>query len=168
MTPGYAADDLRQLTGRRDFILARLSLVSEAPAAVAFELRVDTAKGHSEDRPPPGVRNRIRPNDDRPPSRDQSLYHHYRWRFERADDPERIRLLCYLAERDYYRRIRSGGKGRRRGGEDTGDRNRRIVAEYEGVSATEAAVFEELSPSQIRAVRKEFGRDPSTGLGAAA
>lgn len=169
MNSRYDADDLRQLASRRDFILARLSLVSEASAAVAFELRTGSAKGHAGSKPPPDARlNGDSSNGDRPPPREQSLYWHYRWRFERAGDPEKVRLLCFLAERDYYRRVRSGGRGRRSGGEDKGDRNHRIIAEYEGVSAIEAAVFEDLSHSQIRAVRKEFGRDPETGMGAAA
>jgi hypothetical protein len=159
-----APEDVKLIHYRMKRALARLEGLSEAKASVPLSDRADVTRPAAGSSPPPMAR--LDPtNGDRPPSRDLSLYEHYRWRFDRArGDLEKIELLCLLAERDYWETAKSRGRSQRPAREIMEERNRRIIADYEGIAAIEVAVFERLSRSSIRKVRKEFGRDPERGV----
>lgn len=94
------------------------------------------------------------------PRKDLCLADFYAWQFGQVKEIARRRLLCFLAERELDRRMR---RQPQRLHEDPNERAKRILAMYEGVSALEAAVFEDCSEAWIRKLRRENDHDQTLG-----
>lgn len=155
-------EDLALLVKRIQRVLWRLQCLSEAPASAPLDRRQVGQREKPASAPPPMVN---LSHNGGPPSRGLSLCEHYRWRFVRAKgNPEKLELLAMLAERDYWETVRARGRARKPHNEIKEERNRRIIDEYEGMPHLEVAVFEHMDETSIRKLRKEFGRDPQTGL----
>jgi hypothetical protein len=155
---GYDAVDEQITDLRRRRVLAKMQLLSESPGAsivVTHGLRTKKTS-----KPPSGVRL----NDEQregAPDKNRSLFDHYRWRFAHAPSYDAQLLLCALAERDYLEAARGN---RRPTAEDKLERDRRILREYEGVRALEAAVLERVSESHVQKLRRGELRDAKYGL----
>lgn len=152
-----------ELRRRALTILRKLALLSEASGAsvVAF-----SSSGKKEDRPPPGVPNRL----DKPKTRDNStLYEYYVQAFASASDDYRLHELIFLAERDYNRtKWRSPARERVTAnlpGENAEESDyQRICDLYEGMDALEVAIREEVNIAYVRKARAAGGRFPDDGM----
>jgi hypothetical protein len=142
---------------RRRSVLDSLQLLSESPGA-SFVTTLKYAP-KKEGTPPPGARHDRSDNPDAPPEKNRSLFDHYAFRFDRADTSREKWLLCCLAERDLDHHVR----GNRRTLEGKEERDARILSEYAGLDATEAAIFEGVGERHVRQLRSAKGRDPVLG-----
>ncbi|MGI8439995.1 MAG: hypothetical protein ACR2NV_07340 [Thermoleophilaceae bacterium] len=142
---------------RQRSVLAEMQFLSESPGAsfVTTQKRAPKKEGT----PPSGARHDRSDNPDAPPEKNRSLYDHYAFRFARADTTRKKRLLCWLAERDLDHHVR----GNRRTLEGKEERDARILSEYAGLDATEAAIFEGVGERHVRQLRSAKGRDPALG-----
>lgn len=140
--------------------MARLMCLSEVSAA---KTERETARQKPDHSPPPGAR---LDSNGGPPPKDRSLYEWYSWHMERAEHPDRLRLLTYLAERDYEVQVHGmpaseiSGRAARQGDKAEAER---VIAFYEGVDIIEVAVLERVSPGWVDRVRRQAKRDPKTG-----
>ena len=153
--PTYDAIDAKILVTRRNRILARLQLISESPAVRLDRPRVSGSRAGS--KPPPEAD----PEREGPPDINRSLYDHFLWHFRHAKDPEHVRRLCSIAEARYHEHVRGNRQDAR---EKPEDRTRRILRDYEGWPAFDAALVEGCTEKHIRTLRKQAGRDQGWGF----
>lgn len=153
-------DDLLE---RERAVLAKLQLLSDAPAQVALDEKMSLARVHPSGSPPPGVRFSGK---DGPPSKDVSLYAYHWWHIENARRKNnrlaRATVVAY-AELDWeqavYRKPRHEIK------RETGAEIRsRVAREYPGEHPVKVAAREGISESAVRKWRRSFGLDSLTGL----
>lgn len=135
-------------------VMRDMSLLSEAKA-VRYD--TDRVKGSaSKSAPPPGFRVNRRD------LRDLSLAEFWSARFNQAQgDLGKLEFFLYLAERDLAqakRRVEPVDPH-----ETAGARSARVIRQYEGLSALEAAVAEGCTERWIRVTRMEENCDPETG-----
>lgn len=81
------------------------------------------------------------------------LYYLYSSKFEKARGYRARSLVCFAAERDYRLYTNASTP------EDTHARNVRILEDYQGVPALEAAVLEGVSETHMRRLRQQNGMD---------
>lgn len=142
------------LASRIRGVLRDLSVLSETPAIRYDGDRVQG--GGSKSAPPPGVRHGRRD------LRDLSYAEYWGDRFRKAHgDLDKLTFFLYLAERDL-------ADARKRPTpvdphETPTARAARILEQYEGLSALEAAVAEGVTELWIRATRLNNDCDPETG-----
>lgn len=143
-----------ELRDRWAKVLREMTVISEAPA---IQYDGDRVKGGgAKSAPPPGVRFGRRD------LRDLSLaeYWRERYHFVRGDE-RKLTLFLYLAELDLQKaRVRSPERNPH---ESIQDRMERVIGQYEGLTALEAALAEDCQQMWIRRVRMNAGRSPETG-----
>jgi hypothetical protein len=174
-------------------VLARLSTLSEAPAAGTLaavatpsslpkeqraesDRKAKTPKRHHESSIPAGVSlHAVDP--DRPPSKERSLFDYYAWKFARLDletEAHKARVTVLLAERDHERRIQPNAHTKAlRSGALLGDNAegkiaeevqiRRVIEDYKGVPAIEVGIFEETTEEWVKKARRIMSCDVDTG-----
>lgn len=152
---------LQRLAVRRNQVLAALSVLSDAACSqwVGYREAKSKAKGNaSESR--------------EPTTAGGSLYVQWRETFDVdwpdvPDDPDQAALdWCYdrayrlvlQAEADLH-----WATGRLDVTDYDEGRDKRLIREHEGRPAVEVAHLERCSTASVRAIRRQFGRDPLTG-----
>lgn len=145
-----------ELATRIRGVLRDLSMLSGADAVHYDGDRLHGGGGGSKSQPPPGVRFGRRD------LRDLSLAEYWGARFQSVrGDVEKLTFFLFLAERDLHaarHRVEPVDPHER-----AEDRIARVLEQYEGLSATEAAVVEGTEPVWIKAIRMRNERDPETG-----
>jgi hypothetical protein len=154
---------LQRLAVRRNQVLAALSVLSDAACSqwVGYRDAKGKAKGNKSE-------------SKEPTSAGGSLYVQWRETFDVdwpdvPDDPDQAALdWCY--DRAYRLVMQAEADLHWATGKldttTTGDpvaRDKRIVKAYEGRPAVEVAHLERCSTASVRAIRRQFGRDPLTG-----
>lgn len=142
---------MNPIEARASRLLTEMSLLSEVGAVQHGSGRGGAARSA----PPPGVRFGGRD------LRDLSLATYWQARFESARSHDQLVGFLLLAERDLARAQRRQPDAR--GAESREAREERIVEDYAGLSAVEAALIEGCSESAIQKARKRHGRDPQHG-----
>lgn len=137
-----------ELRDRWATVLREMSTISEAPA-----IRYDGDRvkgGGAKSAPPPGVRFNRRD------MRDLSLASYWKQRFDVGRGDERkLTVFLYLAELDLQKaRVRSTVRPPH---ETTQERSERVLRQYEGLTALEAALAEDCQENWIRRVRLNAG-----------
>lgn len=157
-----------ELKARIDDLLCSLAALSEAQAGKALDRRVSHARPES--CPPPGFRERRRPDPD------ESLFDWFVWRLVDADDSMNLQLAAVVeCEIRYLKRVRKpdeltpGAFGGQASVEDTKTRDKRIAEDYEGFTPEEVAIVERylagyVHPANVRKVRRLAQRDQESGM----
>jgi hypothetical protein len=152
------ATDLKIIKARRNAVLRKMQMLSDAGAA---SLKPKMGKVASVSTPPSGVDLGELDGRTGAPPKSASLYAHYLWHFMMAQhDAERTRALCDCAEADYGEYV--GGR-RHQPGEGTEGRSKRILRDYRGWRPERAAHMEGVTPFAIRKLRSRSGYDAVTG-----
>lgn len=158
------------LQERVQCLLAKLAKLSEAQATAAFDAR----SGHTaaDSKEPPGVK----PWRPKRPDPDENLMDWYVWRLQEAGDSEPLILAATIeAEIRLSKRTHKPPDTMRAGSalmeatESSATRDKRIAEGYEGLTPEEVSIIEThragyVRPANIRRVRRNFKRNPETGI----
>lgn len=149
---------LAGLEQRRNAVLAAMSVLADCSTGSFVPFNPSKAKGES-----------------KPPPEQDSLYDHWRERFDVdwpdvPEDPDEAAIeWCY--DRAYKLVLQAESDLKLRRGEvvlsvdgDPDERDKRIIKEYEGRPPLDVAILERCSVPSVKTVRRMFGRDPMTGV----
>lgn len=157
------ADFLNKLDGALDTemrrILRDMELLSEACSTTATEVHVGSGKPQT--KPPPGVRLNL--DSKRPPPRDQSLYLHFKWRYDRARNDLQRRVIICQARVALRERKRGPEAWASRWNFNEDDDVEILIQDGEGVHIAELAATTGWPPSWIKTQRERNGREPDYG-----
>lgn len=153
---------LLRLAVRRNKVLAAMSVLTDAACSqwVGYREQKGKAKGNASE-------------SKEPTSAGGSLHNEWWERFDVdwpdvPDDPDQAALdWCYdrayrlvlQAEADLH-----WATGRLDVTDYDDDRDKRLIRQYEGRPAVEVAHLERCSTASVRAIRRQFGREPLTGV----
>lgn len=154
------SDDDRVLDVRIRSILAKLEVLSDAPAGT---LGAFVSRGApTSSAPPEAIEDR---DTSAPPPKDRSLFDWYLWQFHAAGDEERLRLLTYLAERDYEERLRGlpGHRVALRPEREEEEEAKFVLEAFAGMDVLEVAVIGRYRVGWVKTVRQRGGMRPEDG-----
>lgn len=142
------------LVDRIRYVLREMSMLSESPAMRYDGDRV--SGGESKSAPPRGVRFGSRD------LRDLSLAEFWNDRFRKVrGDTFKLTYFLYLAELDLAKAKRRHEPANPHENADV--REARVIDQYQGLDALEAAVIEDCTEVWLRKIRMKHERDPDTG-----
>lgn len=149
---------LAGLEQRRNNLLAQMSVLADCASGSFVATTKHKAKGES-----------------KPPPEQDSLYFHWRERFDVdwpdvPENPDEAAIeWCY--DRAYKLVLQAESDLKLGRGEiitsvegDPDERDKRIIKQYEGRPPLEVAILERCSVPSVKTVRRMFGRDPMTGV----
>lgn len=190
---GFTDQDIRFLFGRRQRVLARLSVITGGTTSAVpdgtgllprrgdvgyVEPDLTTGKGRAladspgarpprggESRLPPGVSDRADMTRRRegPPSRDFDMLGHYVWKFTKAKGNYWLTEKL-CAEAERDLRREVGGALYAGSNEDGTIRDYRIIEWHAGLKPWEVATFEDCTPRYVTRLRVSHGLTPEEGL----